>query len=66
MQKGTVLILKVKDLEKSDSEVYTCDVGSTKNTAKLTVKGKNLAFSEKQTTLDRNLSFWVFIAMYYP
>uniref|UniRef100_A0A9J8DG01 non-specific serine/threonine protein kinase n=1 Tax=Cyprinus carpio carpio TaxID=630221 RepID=A0A9J8DG01_CYPCA len=38
MQKGTVLILKVKDLEKSDSEVYTCDVGSTKNTAKLTVK----------------------------
>ncbi|XP_016314282.1 obscurin-like [Sinocyclocheilus anshuiensis] len=38
MQKGTVLILKVKDLEKSDSEVYTCDIGSTKSTAKLTVK----------------------------
>ncbi len=47
MQKGTVLILKVKDLEKSDSEVYTCDIGSAKSTAKLTVKGKNLAFSEK-------------------
>ncbi|XP_043082204.1 obscurin isoform X21 [Puntigrus tetrazona] len=38
MQKGTVLILKVKDLEKSDSEVYTCDIGSTKSIAKLTVK----------------------------
>ncbi|XP_052452028.1 obscurin-like isoform X3 [Carassius gibelio] len=38
MQKGTVLILKVKDLEKSDSEVYTCDIGSTKSSAKLTVK----------------------------
>lgn len=41
-QKGTVLILNMKDLEKSDSEVYTCDIGSTKSTAKLTVKGKNL------------------------
>lgn len=39
-QKGTVLILKVKDLEKSDSEVYTCDIGSAKSTAKLMVKGK--------------------------
>ncbi|KAG1944411.1 obscurin-like protein [Pimephales promelas] len=38
MQKGTVLILNIKDLEKSDSEVYTCDIGSTKSTAKLTVK----------------------------
>ncbi|XP_073797148.1 obscurin isoform X34 [Danio rerio] len=37
-QKGAILILKVKDLEKSDSEVYTCDIGSTKTTAKLTVK----------------------------
>ncbi|XP_056105321.1 obscurin-like isoform X11 [Rhinichthys klamathensis goyatoka] len=37
-QKGTVLILNIKDLEKSDSEVYTCDIGSTKSTAKLTVK----------------------------
>ncbi|KAK7118675.1 hypothetical protein R3I94_022238 [Phoxinus phoxinus] len=37
-QKGTVLILNMKDLEKSDSEVYTCDIGSTKSTAKLTVK----------------------------
>ncbi|XP_059391295.1 obscurin-like [Carassius carassius] len=37
-QKGTVLILKVKDLEKSDSDVYTCDIGSAKSTANLTVK----------------------------
>lgn len=39
-QKGTVLILKVKDVEKSDSDVYTCDIGSAKSTAKLMVKGK--------------------------
>ncbi|XP_067291375.1 obscurin [Pseudorasbora parva] len=37
-QKGNIIILKVKDLEKSDTEVYTCDIGSTKSTAKLTVK----------------------------
>ncbi|KAG1944398.1 obscurin-like protein [Pimephales promelas] len=47
MQKGTVLILNIKDLEKSDSEVYTCDIGSTKSTAKLTVKALPVIFTHE-------------------
>ncbi|XP_065114729.1 obscurin isoform X19 [Paramisgurnus dabryanus] len=47
IQKGTVLILKVKDLEKSDSEVYTCDIGSAKTTAKLTIKVVPAKFKEQ-------------------
>ncbi|XP_051543318.1 obscurin-like [Myxocyprinus asiaticus] len=46
-QKGTVLILIVKDLEKNDSEVYTCDIGSTNSTAKLTVKVLPAKFKEQ-------------------
>ncbi|XP_056306281.1 obscurin isoform X23 [Danio aesculapii] len=46
-QKGAILILKVKDLEKSDSDVYTCDIGSTKSTAKLTVKVIPARFKEQ-------------------
>ncbi|KAG1944403.1 obscurin [Pimephales promelas] len=53
MQKGTVLILNIKDLEKSDSEVYTCDIGSTKSTAKLTVKEiPVLSFSKELTSQE--------------
>ncbi|KAL7886884.1 hypothetical protein AOLI_G00046050 [Acnodon oligacanthus] len=37
-QKGTILILTVKDLEKADSDTYTCDVGTAKSTAKLSVQ----------------------------
>ncbi|XDV47854.1 hypothetical protein PO909_017402 [Leuciscus waleckii] len=52
-QKGTVLILNMKDLEKSDSEVYTCDIGSTKSTAKLTVKEiPVLSFSKELTSRE--------------
>ncbi|XP_073686713.1 obscurin [Garra rufa] len=43
-QKGTVLVLKVKNLEKNDSEAYTCDIGSAKSTAKLTVKALPAVF----------------------
>ncbi|XP_077101380.1 obscurin isoform X17 [Siphateles boraxobius] len=46
-QKGTVLILNMKDLEKSDSELYTCDIGSTKSTAKLTVKAHPVQFTQE-------------------
>ncbi|XP_073797143.1 obscurin isoform X29 [Danio rerio] len=52
-QKGAILILKVKDLEKSDSEVYTCDIGSTKTTAKLTVKAiPVLSFTKELTSQE--------------
>ncbi|KAL6489202.1 hypothetical protein MHYP_G00029430 [Metynnis hypsauchen] len=37
-QKGTILILTVKDLEKADSDTYTCDVGTAKSTAKLSIQ----------------------------
>ncbi|XP_051970786.1 obscurin-like [Xyrauchen texanus] len=46
-QKGTILILIVKDLEKNDSAVYTCDIGSTSSTAKLTVKVLPAKFKEQ-------------------
>ncbi|XP_051969741.1 LOW QUALITY PROTEIN: obscurin-like [Xyrauchen texanus] len=46
-QMGNVLILTVKDLENSDSEVYTCDIGSTKSTAKLMVKVVPAKFKEQ-------------------
>ncbi|XP_073720225.1 obscurin isoform X32 [Misgurnus anguillicaudatus] len=52
IQKGTVLILKVKDLEKSDSEVYTCDIGSAKTTAKLTVKELPVVFTHELKNLE--------------
>ncbi|XP_056105324.1 obscurin-like isoform X13 [Rhinichthys klamathensis goyatoka] len=51
-QKGTVLILNIKDLEKSDSEVYTCDIGSTKSTAKLTVKALPVVFTHELQNLE--------------
>ncbi|XP_056306280.1 obscurin isoform X22 [Danio aesculapii] len=52
-QKGAILILKVKDLEKSDSDVYTCDIGSTKSTAKLTVKAiPALSFAKELTSQE--------------
>ncbi|KAL7874925.1 hypothetical protein SRHO_G00058950 [Serrasalmus rhombeus] len=38
VQKGTILILTVKDLEKADSDTYTCDVGTAKSAAKLSVQ----------------------------
>uniref|UniRef100_W5KAC1 Obscurin, cytoskeletal calmodulin and titin-interacting RhoGEF n=1 Tax=Astyanax mexicanus TaxID=7994 RepID=W5KAC1_ASTMX len=38
-QKGTVLVLTVKELEKADSDSYSCDVGTAKSTANLTVQG---------------------------
>ncbi|XP_077101398.1 obscurin isoform X33 [Siphateles boraxobius] len=51
-QKGTVLILNMKDLEKSDSELYTCDIGSTKSTAKLTVKAKPIDILQELSNME--------------
>lgn len=39
-QKGTILSLTVKELEKDDGDTYTCDVGTARSTAKLTVRGE--------------------------
>uniref|UniRef100_A0A4W4FCR3 Obscurin, cytoskeletal calmodulin and titin-interacting RhoGEF b n=1 Tax=Electrophorus electricus TaxID=8005 RepID=A0A4W4FCR3_ELEEL len=40
-QKGSILILTVKDLEKGDDNAYSCDIGTAKSTAQLTVQGKS-------------------------
>ncbi|KAJ8403242.1 hypothetical protein AAFF_G00354590 [Aldrovandia affinis] len=39
-QRGTVFSLTVKCLEKNDSDIYSCDVGSAQSRAILTVQGK--------------------------
>lgn len=41
-QKEGVLTLTIKHLEEKDTDIYTCDVGTAKSAAKLTVNGKNL------------------------
>lgn len=38
-QKGQVLQLTIKNLEKSDSDTYSCDIGDAQSRAKLTVQG---------------------------
>ncbi|KAF7668343.1 hypothetical protein LDENG_00020560 [Lucifuga dentata] len=41
-QKGVVLALTINSLEKSDSDVYICDVGTMQSRALLTVKGQKV------------------------
>ena len=41
-QKEGVITLIIKHLEKEDTDIYTCDVGTAKSMAKVTVNGKNL------------------------
>lgn len=41
-QKERVLALTIKHLGENDSDIYTCDVGTAKSMAKLTVNGKNV------------------------
>ena len=38
-QKGRDLQLSIRNLEKSDSDVYTCDIGDAQSRAKLVVQG---------------------------
>lgn len=42
-QKGRVLTLTIKHLEEEDTDIYTCDVGTAKSMAKVTVHGKKLS-----------------------
>ncbi|KAJ8375509.1 hypothetical protein SKAU_G00060890 [Synaphobranchus kaupii] len=39
-QQENILSLTIKDLEKSDNDIYTCDVGTVQSTAELKVQGK--------------------------
>lgn len=42
-QKGVVLSLTITCLEQSDTDIYTCDVGTMKSRAQLTVQGEIVA-----------------------
>lgn len=45
-QKERVLTLTIKHLEEKDTDIYTCDVGTAKSVAKVTIKGENLSMCE--------------------
>ncbi|XP_067369922.1 obscurin [Channa argus] len=46
-QKGVVLSLTITCLEKSDTDIYTCDVGTMQSRAQLTVHGQNVVILEE-------------------
>ncbi|GAB0185061.1 obscurin [Grus japonensis] len=45
-QKGQVLQLTINNLEKSDSDTYTCDIGDAQSRAKLVVQGQKVLITE--------------------
>ncbi|XP_071349021.1 obscurin isoform X11 [Trachinotus anak] len=52
-QKERVLTLTIKGLEEKDTDIYTCDVGTAKTMAKVTVKALPASFKEKLKNRDR-------------
>ncbi|XP_029561101.1 obscurin isoform X13 [Salmo trutta] len=65
-QKETVLTLTIKQLEEKDSGTYTCDVGTAKMTAKVTVKALPASFKQKlknqQATEGENATLYCMLA----
>lgn len=47
-QKDGVLTLTIKQLGENDTDIYTCDVGTAKSMAKVTVKGENFSMKVRQ------------------
>ncbi|XP_078790237.1 obscurin isoform X18 [Oryzias latipes] len=45
-QKEGVITLTIKDLEEKDTDIYTCDVGTAKSMAKVTVKALPATFTK--------------------
>lgn len=43
-QRGVVLSLTITYLEKLDTDLYTCDVGTMQSRAQLTVQGENTKY----------------------
>ncbi|XP_050925917.1 obscurin isoform X13 [Lates calcarifer] len=52
-QKEGVLTLTIKRLEEKDTDIYTCDVGTAKSMAKVTVKALPASFTEKLKNQDK-------------
>lgn len=42
-QKGVVLTLTINSLEKSDTDIYICNVGTMQSRAQLTVQGETMS-----------------------
>lgn len=57
-QKDGVLTLMIKQLEENDTDIYTCDVGTAKSMAKVTVKGENFSMNEGETTFCSYLHYY--------
>ncbi|XP_076733179.1 obscurin isoform X9 [Maylandia zebra] len=51
-QKDGVLTLMIKQLEENDTDIYTCDVGTAKSMAKVTVKAKPVLFKTQLQNLE--------------
>ncbi|XP_035994192.1 obscurin isoform X14 [Fundulus heteroclitus] len=51
-QKERVLTLIIKQLEEKDTDIYTCDVGTAKSMAKVTVKALPATFVKKMESLE--------------
>ncbi|KAM4728162.1 obscurin [Anableps anableps] len=51
-QKERVLTLIIKQLEEKDTDIYTCDVGTAKSMAKVTVKALPTTFVKKLESLE--------------
>ncbi|KAF3699447.1 Obscurin [Channa argus] len=52
LQKERVLTLIIKHLEKKDTDIYTCDVGTAKSMAKVTVKALPPTFVHKMKSQE--------------
>ncbi|XP_060900885.1 obscurin isoform X2 [Labrus mixtus] len=53
-QKEGVLTLTIKHLEEKDTDIYTCDVGTAKSMAKLTVNALPASFIENLKNQEKN------------
>ncbi|XP_030258917.1 obscurin isoform X11 [Sparus aurata] len=53
-QKEGVLTLTIKHLEEKDTDIYTCDVGTAKSMAKVTVKALPASFKEELKNQEKN------------
>nr|XP_040027513.1 obscurin isoform X12 [Gasterosteus aculeatus aculeatus] len=52
-QKGEILTLTIKHLEVEDTDIYTCDVGTAKSMAKVTVDAPPANFKEKLNNQEK-------------